>query len=100
MRSKVLTTPAVAAAAATTISAILLAAPAMAGPSRLDPDADHPLRIVHHVVAPVGRLVEWTVIRPIEAVGSRIAPYERIDDAPSRACARERPARSCAEIVR
>jgi len=64
------------------------------------PDGDNPLRVVHTFVAPVGTLLEWTVTRPIAALGSVIAPYRHIDSKGFRGCSRERPARSCTTVVK
>lgn len=64
------------------------------------PDGDNPLRIAYTFVAPVGTLLEWTVTRPIARIGDVIAPYRHIDYKGSKACSRERPARSCTEVVK
>lgn len=64
------------------------------------PDGDNPLRVVHTFVAPVGTLLEWTVTRPIAALGSVIAPYRHIDSKGFKGCSRERPARSCTTVVK
>lgn len=64
------------------------------------PDRDHPLRIVHYFVAPVGEFLDWALIRPMARVGEVVAPYEHIDARGFRGCSRERPARSCTNVVR
>jgi hypothetical protein len=64
------------------------------------PDRDHPLRIVHYFVAPVGELLDWALIRPMARVGEVIAPYHHIDARGFSGCSRERPARSCTDVVR
>jgi hypothetical protein len=86
------------------VAALLVtsASPALAGPARdsYPADGDHPLRIVHYFVAPVGRLLEWTVTRPLHAIGSQAAPFQHIDARGFSGCSRERPARSCTYVVR
>lgn len=64
------------------------------------PDGDNPLRIVHTFVAPVGTFLEWTVTRPIARIGDVIAPYRHIDYKGFKGCSRERPARSCTDVVK
>ena len=76
------------------------ASPVRADNSSYPPDGDNPLRIVHTFVAPVGTLLEWTVTRPIAALGNVIAPYRHIDYKGFRGCSRERPARSCTTVVK
>ena len=63
-------------------------------------DGDHPLFIAHTFIAPIGRILEWTVTRPIAALGSVIAPFEHIGAKSFRGCSRERPARSCTNVVK
>lgn len=63
-------------------------------------DGDHPLRIMHYFVAPVGKLLEMTVTRPLHAIGSQVAPFQHIDHRGFSGCSRERPARSCTYVVR
>ena len=63
-------------------------------------DADHPLRIVHYFVAPVGNFLEYTVTRPLARLGSWIAPYRHIDSKSFSGCSRERPARSCTDVIK
>lgn len=76
------------------------AAPARAFTDHYPPDGEHPLRIVHYFVAPVGHLLEWTVTRPLSAVGRVVAPYEHIGETRFKACSRERPGRSCTYVVK
>ena len=64
------------------------------------PDGDHPLRIVHYFVYPIGKFLEMTVTRPMAAVGSVVAPYEHIDERGFTGCSRERPARSCSNVIK
>jgi hypothetical protein len=65
------------------------------------PDGDHPLRLVYYFVAPVGEVLEWTVTRPLAIFGNTVAPYEHINKPRAfRGCSRERPARSCTDVVR
>lgn len=64
------------------------------------PDGDNPLRMAYTFVAPVGSLLEWTVTRPIARLGDVIAPYHHIDHKGFQGCSRERPARSCTEVVK
>lgn len=75
-----------------------------AGPARADhgypSDGDHPLRIIYYFVAPIGNLLERTVTRPLARVGREVAPYEHIDYRGFRGCSRERPARSCTDVVK
>lgn len=76
------------------------AAPSAADRDGYPADGDHPLRIVHYFVAPVGTLLEWTVTRPLAVIGDVIAPYEHIDSKGFQGCSRERPARSCTDVIR
>lgn len=76
------------------------AAPARAFTDHYPPDGEHPLRIVHYFIAPVGRVLEWTVTRPLWAVGRVVAPHEHIGDTRFKACSRERPGRSCTYVVK
>jgi len=71
-----------------------------AGDPMYPEDADNPLKVVYYFVAPVGTLVEWTVTRPLAAMGYYIAPHDRIGTRPYTACARERPGRSCTSTMR
>ena len=64
------------------------------------PDGDHPLRIAHYFVYPIGKFLEMTVTRPMAAVGNVVAPYEHIDERAYTGCSRERPARSCTEVIK
>jgi len=63
-------------------------------------DSDHPLRIVHYFVAPVGNLLEFTVTRPLARIGAVVAPYRHIDSKSFSGCSRERPARSCTDVIK
>jgi hypothetical protein len=86
-----------------TAAAIVVAGtawPARALDTSYPPDGDHPLRIVHTFVAPVGTLLEWTVTRPLAILGHLIAPFQHIDQQGFKGCSRERPARSCTYVVR
>ena len=74
--------------------------PALAGDSWYPEDGDHPLRIVHYVVGPIGRILEWTVTRPLAYVGSKVAPYQHINAREEKICSRERPGRSCTDSAR
>ncbi|MFN2375537.1 MAG: hypothetical protein ABR538_03310 [Candidatus Binatia bacterium] len=89
----------IALAAALALSAFN-AAPAGAYFDDYPPDGEHPLRIVHYFVAPIGHILEWTVTRPLWAVGRVVAPHEHIGDTRFRACSRERPGRSCTNVVK
>lgn len=64
------------------------------------PDGDNPLRIVHTFLAPVGTLLEWAVTRPIARLGESVAPFRHIDHKVFKGCSRERPARSCTDVVK
>ncbi len=64
------------------------------------PDGENPLRIAYYFVAPVGKVLEWTVTRPLAVFGNTVAPYEHIDHRGFSGCSRERPARSCTYVVR
>jgi len=88
------------AAAVATACLFGAGAPALAGDDAFEKQGDHPLRILHYFVAPVGTLLEWTVTRPLYEIGSRVAPWESIDARPSEACQRERPGRSCVQRKR
>ena len=83
---------ALAVAAAAMIASTSL--PAAALDTHYPPDGENPLRIAYYFVAPVGKLLEWTVTRPLAVMGNTIAPYEHIDSRGFRGCSRERPARS------
>lgn len=78
----------------------LAGSPARADDPMYPPDADNPLRIVHYFVQPVGRLLEWTVTRPLAALAFHVAPYQHIDSKGFKGCSRERPARSCTYSVK
>jgi hypothetical protein len=64
------------------------------------PDGDHPLRILDYFVAPVGTALEWTVTRPLWHFGRVVAPYQHIDYKGFRGCSKERPARSCTNVIK
>ncbi len=74
--------------------------PARAGDSSYPEDGDHPLRIVHYVVGPIGHILEWTVTRPLAYLGSKVAPYQHINAREEKICSRERPGRSCTDSAR
>ena len=77
------------------------AKPAAALDTSYPPDGDHPLRLVYYFVAPVGEALEWTVTRPLAVFGNTVAPYEHINKPKAfHGCSRERPARSCTNVVR
>jgi len=63
-------------------------------------DGDHPLRIAHYFIDPIGRFLEFTVTRPMAYVGNIVAPYEHIDSRSFSGCSRERPARSCTNVIK
>ena len=63
-------------------------------------DGDHPLRIVHYFVHPIGKVLEWTVTRPLAVMGHVVAPYHHIDSKGFTGCSRERPARSCPDVIK
>jgi hypothetical protein len=73
--------------------------PAQALDTDYPSDGENPLRMVYYFVAPIGQALEWTVARPLAVVGNAIAPYERINDKGFRGCSRERPARSCTNVI-
>lgn len=81
---------------------ITSASAALAGAARdsYPADGDHPLRIVHYFVAPVGKFLEMAVTRPLHSIGSQVAPFQHIDHRGFKGCSRERPARSCTYVVR
>jgi hypothetical protein len=80
--------------------ALAYAPPALAEPFSYPSDGDNPLRVTHTFVSPVGTILEWTVTRPIAALGHLIAPYRHIDSKGFQGCSRERPARSCTAVVK
>jgi hypothetical protein len=89
---------------ATTLAAAamltLAAGPACALDTDYPQDGENPLRMVYYFVAPVGELLEWTVARPLAIMGNVIAPYEHIDARGFSGCSRERPARSCTNVIK
>jgi len=93
-------TAAFASALLATVLVASTATPAASADHSYPPDGDHPLRIAHTFVAPVGTLLEWTVTRPISFLGSIVAPYKHIDHKAFSGCSRERPARSCTYVVK
>ena len=74
--------------------------PAQALDTHYPPDGENPLRIAYYFVAPVGQILEWTVTRPLAVVGNTIAPYKHIDARGFSGCSRERPARSCTNVIK
>lgn len=84
------------------VSAVLLASasPARAHDIGYPADGDHPLRIAHYFLYPVGKFLEVTVTRPMSRVGHHVSPYRYIDSRGFSGCSRERPARSCSEVVK
>jgi len=90
----------VLAAVAVTIVLACAPRPARAVDTSYPSDGDHPLRVAHYFVAPAGGLLEWTVMRPLAVVGRILAPYQHIDAKTFRGCSRERPARSCTNVVK
>ena len=89
--------------AATLAMAAMLACsagPAQALDTDYPEDGENPLRMVYYFVAPVGKFLEWSVARPLAIMGNVIAPYEHIDARGFGGCSRERPARSCTNVVR
>ena len=90
-----------AAAAMVTVALLALSGSGAAAVETSYPsDGDHPLRVVDYFVAPVGTVLEWTVMRPLAFVGGIVAPYHHIDNKGFKGCSRERPARSCTNIVK
>lgn len=74
--------------------------PAQALDTDYPPDGENPLRMVYYFVAPVGEVLEWTVTRPLAIMGNAIAPYRHIDARGFSGCSRERPARSCTNVIK
>lgn len=89
---------------ATTLAAAAMLAcsawPVQALDTHYPPDGENPLRMVYYFVAPVGKILEWTVARPLAVMGNTIAPYQHIDARGFKGCSRERPARSCTNVIR
>jgi len=88
------------AALGTTAMLVCAAWPAHALDTDYPEDGENPLRMVYYFVAPVGIALEWAVARPLAVMGNEIAPYKHIDNRGFRGCSRERPARSCTNVVR
>ena len=88
--------------AATLSAAVMLtwSSSSLAWDTTYPSDGDHPLRIVHYFVDPIGRFLEWTVTRPMAIVGNEVAPYQHIDSKGFTGCSRERPARSCTNVIK
>lgn len=89
---------ALAAAVAASIAGSASSAHAL--DTRYPADGENPLRIAWYFVAPVGKVLEWTVTRPLAVFGNTVAPYDHINDRGFAGCSRERPARSCTNVVR
>ncbi len=100
MSSRIRTRPLAAALFATLITAACAVPVARAADRYYPSDGDHPLRIVHYFVAPVGTALEWSITRPLAAVARVIAPFDHIDRKGFKGCSRERPARSCTNVVK
>ena len=85
-----------AVAVALLAAAVLVTFPATSGAADLYDDEDsHPLRIASYFIQPVAKVVEWTVMRPLHFVGSRVAPEHSYGGEPNYLCQRERPSRRC-----
>ncbi len=91
------------AARAIALAMLLVFTPLAAGPGHAGDEYDekdtNPLRVVYYVVYPVGKLLEWTVFRPLHFIGSRIAPDERREPSDRVPCRGERPGRHCTEAL-
>lgn len=74
--------------------------PAAAVDTTYPRDGDNPLKITSYFLSPVGTLLEWTVTRPLAVFGNMVVPRKPVSSAAFRGCGRERPARSCTEVVR
>lgn len=95
------TRPASLALASLAAAAFVAAAPAFAEDTyTYPPDSDNPLRMAYTFVAPVGELLEWTVTRPVARFSNATMPYRHIDHKGFSGCSRERPARSCTDVVK
>lgn len=68
--------------------------------SSYPPDGENPLRITSYFVKPVGMLLEWAVARPLAALDEAIWPESDPGVGGFAGCSRERPARSCTDIVK
>lgn len=87
-----------------TVFALALAASlATALPASADPsvrttgrEPSNPLRIAYFVLHPVGRLLDWAIIRPINYVGESVTPVTELARIEASGCHRERPPRGCA----
>ena len=79
--------------------AVMLASalPAAAASSRGDGrEPANPLRFAYFVLHPVAKVVEWTVVKPINFVGEAITPVTGLANIERSGCHRERPPRGCA----
>lgn len=59
----------------------------------------NPFRIIYYFVYPVGKVLEYTVTRPLHAASRYVAPYQHIDEKRSNECSRERPSRNCTRTI-
>ncbi|HEY2772948.1 MAG TPA: hypothetical protein VGK20_02725 [Candidatus Binatia bacterium] len=63
-------------------------------------DEDHPLKIAYYFLDPVGRALQYAVTDPMARLAASVAPYWHIDTKGFNGCSRERPARSCAAVIK
>ncbi len=74
--------------------AVSLSAGVASAGERYNPVTDeHPLKIVRYFLYPVGKAVEITVTRPLQALGSVTAPPEYCYDGGLLPCTKERTSR-------
>lgn len=64
-------------------------------------DGENPFRLAYYFLAPVGKFLEWTIIKPLAMMSdATIPPVRPSDQQAFLGCSRERPSRSCTEQIR
>lgn len=84
---------------AVSMVASLLAVPVMASAQEYTEEETNPFKIAYDFVYPVGKVLEYTVTRPLHSAAVWIAPYQHIDARRDNECLRERPSRNCTRTI-